>query len=127
MEKLVHRIITHQSFAPGIKGGEYYYCDGVDREINQAMQEPLKKLYKYENQPEKNDLQGRLDELDLKKYTIIATAEDITECQMILDNEQLETIVSVFKELDKNRRSDFCPWYEIEDEEGKMIYKTECI
>lgn len=50
MGKLVHRIITHQSFAHGIKGREYYYCDGVDREINQAMQEPLKKLYKYENQ-----------------------------------------------------------------------------
>ena len=62
-----------------------------------------------------------------KKYIITAKAEDITECQMILNNEQLKTIVSVFKELDKNRPSGFCPWYEINDEEGKMIYETECI
>lgn len=65
MEKIVHRIITHQSFAHGIKGGEYYYCDGVDREINQAMQEPLKKLYKYENQPDMREkVKEYMSELD---------------------------------------------------------------
>lgn len=65
MKKLVHAIITHQSFAPGIKGGEYYYCDGIDREINKAMQEPLKKLYKYENQPDMREkIAEYISELD---------------------------------------------------------------
>ena len=65
MGKLVHRIITHQSFAPGIKGGEYYYCDGIYREINQAMQEPLEKLYKYENQPDMREkVKEYISELD---------------------------------------------------------------
>lgn len=67
MEKLVHRIITHQSFAPGIKGGEYYYCDGIDREINQVMQEPLEKLYKYENQPDMREkVKEYISELDVE-------------------------------------------------------------
>ena len=67
MGKLVHRIITHQSFALGIKGGEYYYCDGIDREINQVMQEPLEKLYKYENQPDMREkVKEYISELDVE-------------------------------------------------------------
>lgn len=78
MGKLVHRIITHQSFAPGIKGGEYYYCDGIDREINQAMQEPLEKLYKYENQPDMREkVKEYISELDVEIDRCVDEAESI--------------------------------------------------
>lgn len=65
----------------------------------------------------------------MKKHTykIVATAGDITECEMFLNDDQLSTIISVFKALDSNRKSDYCPWYEIEDESGVSIYKTECM
>ena len=87
MGKLVHRIITHQSFAPGIKGGEYYYCDGIDREINQVMQEPLEKLYKYENQPDMREkVKEYISELDaeIDKYHNMAEQnEQIAESMII--------------------------------------------
>ena len=78
MGKLVHRIITHQSFAPGIKGREYYYCDGIDREINQIMQEPLEKLYKYENQPDlREKVKEYIFDLDVEIERCVDEAESI--------------------------------------------------
>ena len=69
MDKLVQHIKMDMSGFP--KQGLYCYGEASFEE-NQAMQEPLEKLYNYENQPEmrvktlmevKNDLQGRLEEL----------------------------------------------------------------
>lgn len=60
-------------------------------------------------------------------YLIIAYAEDTTECEIELDKNQLSTIISVFKKMDENRSSDYCPWYIIEDNDGNVLYKTEPI
>lgn len=92
MGKLVHRIITHQSFAPGIKGGEYYYCDGIDREINQAMQEPLEKLYKYENQPDMREkVKEYISELDVEIDRCVDEAESILAAIGDYDEKPLPT------------------------------------
>ena len=113
MGKLVHRIITHQSFAPGIKGGEYYYCDGIDREINQVMQEPLEKLYKYENQP---DMRGKvkeyISELDVEidrcvdeAESILAAIGDYDEKPMPTNYIRLEETAKVLGEVKNDLQS----------------------
>ena len=56
MDKLVQHIKMDM---PGIpKQGLYCYGE-ASFEANQAMQEPLEKLYKYENQP---DMRGKISE-----------------------------------------------------------------
>ena len=54
------------------------YCYGeASFEANQAMQEPLEKLYKYENQPDMREkVREYIDELDVK----------IERCELILRN-----------------------------------------
>lgn len=103
MGKLVHRIITHQSFAPGIKGGEYYYCDGVDREINQAMQEPLEKLYNYENQPDMREkVREYIGELDAEYdrcMTWIEEHMDGEACQVSAMEMRVKTLMEVKNDL----------------------------
>lgn len=37
-----------------------YMYGEVDFETNKAMQEPLEKLYKYENQPDMRELEGKV-------------------------------------------------------------------
>ena len=103
MGKLVHRIITHQSFAPGIKGGEYYYCDGIDREINQVMQEPLEKLYKYENQPDMREkVKEYISELDAEYdrcMTWIEEHMDGEACQVSAMEMRAKTLMEVKNDL----------------------------
>ena len=62
MEKLVQHIKIDM---PGIPR-EGLYCYGeASFEANQAMQEPLEKLYKYENQPDMREkIKEYIDELD---------------------------------------------------------------
>ena len=62
MDKLVQHIKMDM---PGIpKQGLYCYCE-ASFEANQAMQEPLEKLYKYENQPDMREkVREYISELD---------------------------------------------------------------
>ena len=53
MDKLVHHIKMDMPGCP--KQGLYCYGE-ASFEANQAMQEPLEKLYKYENQPDMRDI-----------------------------------------------------------------------
>ena len=75
MDKLVQHIKID---IPGIpKQGLYCYGE-ASFEANQAMQEPLEKLYKYENQP---DMRGKIreyiSELDAEYDRCIGQAESI--------------------------------------------------
>ena len=61
-EKLVQYI--RADYINGIKLDMYYYGDATLEE-NQSMQEPLEKLYKYENQPDMRDkVKEYISELD---------------------------------------------------------------
>lgn len=64
MDKLVQHINIDM---PGIpKQGLYCYVE-ASFEVNQAMQEPLKKLYNYENQPDMREkIMEYIDELDVE-------------------------------------------------------------
>ena len=62
MNKLVQNIKIDMPGSP--KQGLYCYGE-ASFEANQAMQEPLEKLYKYENQPDMREkVRGYIDELD---------------------------------------------------------------
>ena len=64
MDKLVQHIKMDM---PGIpKQGLYCYGE-ASFEANQAMQEPLEKLYKYENQPDMREkIKEYINELDIE-------------------------------------------------------------
>ena len=75
MDKLVQHIKMDM---PGIpKQGLYCYGE-ASFEANQAMQEPLEKLYKYENQPDmRKKVREYIDELDAEYDRCIDQAESI--------------------------------------------------
>ena len=75
MDKLVQYIKMDM---PGIpKQGLYCYGE-ASFEANQAMQEPLEKLYKYENQPDMREkIREYIDELDVKIDRCVDEAENI--------------------------------------------------
>lgn len=74
MDKLVQRIKIDM---PGIpKHGLYCYGE-ASFEANQAMQEPLEKLYKYENQPDMREkVKEYIGELD----------EEIIRCEKLYED-----------------------------------------
>ena len=72
MGKLVQHI---EMDMPGIPKQGLYCFGEASFETNQAMQEPLEKLYKYENQPDMREkVMEYIDELDveIKRCTKIA-------------------------------------------------------
>ena len=75
MDKLVQHIKMDM---PGIpKQGLYCYGE-ASFEANQAMQEPLEKLYKYENQPDMRvKIREYISELDAEYDRCIGQAESI--------------------------------------------------
>ena len=75
MDKLVQHIKMDM---PGIpKQGLYCYGE-ASFEANQAMQEPLEKLYKYENQPDMREkVREYIDELDKEIERCVDEAESI--------------------------------------------------
>ena len=75
MDKLVQHIKMDM---PGIpKQGLYCYGE-ASFEANQAMQEPLEKLYKYENQPDMREkIREYIDELDVEIDRCVDEAESI--------------------------------------------------
>ena len=78
MDKLVQHIKTDM---PGIpKEGLYCYGE-ASFEANQAMQEPLEKLYKYENQPDMREkIRGYISELDKEIGKLYLNATTIVVC-----------------------------------------------
>ena len=75
MNKLVQHIKMDM---PGIpKEGLYCYGE-ASFEANQAMQEPLEKLYKYENQPDMREkVREYISELDVEIDRCVDEAESI--------------------------------------------------
>ena len=75
MDRLVQHIKLDM---PGIpKQGLYCYGE-ASFEANQAMQEPLEKLYKYENQPDMREkIREYIDELDAEYDRCTDQAESI--------------------------------------------------
>ena len=75
MEKLVQHIKMDMQGFP--KQGLYCYGE-ASFEANQVMQEPLEKLYKYENQPDmKEKVREYIDELDVEIDRCVDEAESI--------------------------------------------------
>ena len=75
MDKLVKHIKLDISGFP--KQGLYCYGE-ASFEANQAMQEPLEKLYNYENQPDMREkVKEYIDELDAEYDRCIDQAESI--------------------------------------------------
>ena len=75
MEKLVQHIKMDMLGFPR----EGLYCYGeASFEANQVMQEPLEKLYKYENQPDMREkVREYIDELDVEIDRCVDEAESI--------------------------------------------------
>lgn len=75
MEKLVQHIKMDMQGFP--KQGLYCYGE-ASFEANQVMQEPLEKLYKYENQPDMREkVKEYIDELDVEYDRCVDEAESI--------------------------------------------------
>ena len=73
MDKLVQHIKMDMSGIP--KQGLYCYSE-ASFEANQAMQEPLKKLYNYENQPDMRE--------KIREY-ISELEEEISRCEKLYE------------------------------------------
>ena len=71
------KLVQHIKFdIPGIPKQGMYCYGAASFEANQAMQEPLEKLYKYENQPDMREkVKEYIDELD----------EEISRCEKIYE------------------------------------------
>ena len=75
MDRLVQHIKIDMTGIP--KQGLYCYGE-ASFEANQAMQEPLEKLYKYENQPDMREkVREYIDELDKEIERCVDEAESI--------------------------------------------------
>ena len=75
MDKLVQHIKMDMSGIP--KQGLYCYGE-ASFEANQVMQEPLEKLYKYENQPDMREkVREYISELDVEIDRCVDEAESI--------------------------------------------------
>lgn len=75
MDKLVQHIKMDM---PGIPKQDLYCYGEASFEANQAMQEPLEKLYKYENQPDMREkVREYISELDMEIDRCVDEAESI--------------------------------------------------
>ena len=90
MEKLVQHIKLDM---PGFQKQGLYCYGKANFEANQAMQEPLEKLYKYENQP---DMRGKVREYIRKLDVEIDKLDKVLE-DMITEPEK-ETVEQVQKD-----------------------------
>ena len=100
MDKLVQHIKMDMPSFP--KQGLYCYGE-ASFEANQAMQEPLEKLYKYENQPDMREkIREYISELD-KEYdrcmTWIEEHMDGENCQVSAMEMRAKTLMEVKNDL----------------------------
>jgi hypothetical protein len=102
MEKLVQKVKWKLSGSPKT---EMYMYGEASVETNQAMQEPLQKLYQYENQPDMrdkikeyiNELDTEIDRLesDLEKQMIYS----VEACNVTATESRLNAIIEVKNDL----------------------------
>ena len=77
MSKLVQYIEWN---LPGVMSNKMYCYGEANFEVNQAMQEPLEKLYKYENQPDMREkVREYISELDVEIDRCVKENEKILE------------------------------------------------
>ena len=77
MSKLVQYIEWN---LPGVMSNKMYCYGEANFEVNQAMQEPLERLYKYENQPDMREkIREYISELDVEIDRYIKENEKILE------------------------------------------------
>ena len=100
MDKLVQHIKMDM---PGIpKQGLYCYGE-ASFEANQAMQEPLEKLYKYENQPDMREkVREYIDELDAEYDRCMEWIEENMDgeaCQVSAMEMRAKTLMEVKNDL----------------------------
>ena len=100
MDKLVQHIKMDMPGFP--KQGLYCYGE-ASFESNQAMQEPLEKLYKYENQPDMREkVIEYISELDLKYDRCMEWIEenmDGEDCQVTAMEMRAKTLMEVKNDL----------------------------
>ena len=101
MDKLVQHIKMDMSGIP--KQGLYCYGE-ASFEANQAMQEPLEKLYKYENQPDMREkVRGYISELDAEYDRCIDWIEEHMNgdaCQVTVMEMRAKTLMEVKNDLE---------------------------
>ena len=107
MSKLVQYIEWN---LPGVMSNKMYCYVEANFEVNQAMQEPLEKLYKYENQPDMREkVREYISELDveidrcIKENEKILENTNISHGTMIISQfqlaEKIETLTKVKNDL----------------------------
>lgn len=100
MDKLVQHIKMDMSGFP--KQGLYCYGE-ASFEANQAMQEPLEKLYKYENQPDMREkVKEYISELDEEIIRCMAWIEEHMDgeaCQVTAMEMKAKTLNDVKNDL----------------------------
>ena len=101
MDKLVQHIKMDMTGIP--KQGLYCYGEASFEE-NQAMQEPLEKLYKYENQPDMREkVRGYIDELDKEIERCMDWIEEHMNgeaCQVSAMEMRAKTLMEVKNDLE---------------------------
>lgn len=107
MSKLVQYIEWN---LPGVMSNKMYCYGEANFEVNQAMQEPLEKLYKYENQPDMREkVREYISELEAEIDRCVKENEKILESisighdAMIISQfqlaEKIETLTKVKNDL----------------------------
>lgn len=100
MEKIVQKINWDMPF---IKNHYMFVYPEADLESNQKMQEPLKRLYQYENQPNMREkVREYIGELDTEikrvEQCIIENGEDAVDTNNMLFS-RIQTIIEVKNDL----------------------------
>ena len=100
MDKLVQNIKMDMLGFP--KQGLYYYGE-ASFEVNQAMQEPLEKLYKYENHPDMREkVREYIGELDAEYERCMEWIKenlDSEACQVSAMEMRAKTLMEVKNDL----------------------------
>lgn len=100
MNKLVAKIKFEMPDSPKI---ETYMYGEASVEANQEMQEPLEKLYQYENQPDMREkIKEYVSELDMEIERLENSLEKITYsemCTVVAIKSRLQTIIEVKNDL----------------------------
>lgn len=100
MNKLVQKINWD---LPSIEGQCLFVYAEADFESNQKMQEPLQKLYQYENQPDMREkIKEYVGELDMEIERLEDSLEKFTYsemCTVFAIKSKLQTVIRVKNDL----------------------------
>ena len=109
MSKLVQYIEWN---LPGVMSNKMYCYGEANFEANQAMQEPLEKLYKYENQPGMREkVREYISELDveidrcIKENEKILENTNISHGAMIINQFQLAEKIEILTKVKNDLQS----------------------